>query len=101
MWCESYWLPEADLVRLADGATVGRGCVVQTHLFHDRVMSLDEVTLGAGATLGPNSVVLPAAHIDRGASVGPASLVLRGESVPEGSRWVGNPIAPWDAERDA
>lgn len=101
VWCETYWLPEADLVRLADGASVGRGCVVQTHLFHDRVMSLDTVTLGVGATLGPNSVVLPAARIGTGASVGPASLVLRGEDVPDGTRWVGNPIAPWDSDDHA
>ncbi|GAA3163209.1 hypothetical protein GCM10020255_047360 [Rhodococcus baikonurensis] len=25
VWCESYWLPEADLVTLGDGATVERG----------------------------------------------------------------------------
>lgn len=95
VWCESYWLPEADLVTLGDGATVNRGCVVQTHLFHDRVMSLDSVELAAGATLGPHSVILPAAKVDRDATIGPASLVLRGEEVPAGSRWTGNPIAPW------
>ncbi|NUR31676.1 MAG: AMP-binding protein, partial [Catenulispora sp.] len=49
VWCETYWLPEADLIVLADAATVNRGCVVQTHLFHDRVMSMDTVTLEAGA----------------------------------------------------
>lgn len=97
VWCETYWLPEADLVRLDDGATVGPGCVVQTHLFHDRIMSLDAVTLQAGATLGPRGVILPAAVLAPGAVVGPASLVLRGETVPAGSRWVGNPIAPWHA----
>ncbi|MGN8245161.1 Pls/PosA family non-ribosomal peptide synthetase [Cellulomonas soli] len=95
VWCQSYWLPEPDLVRLGDGATVGTGCVVQTHLFHDRVMSLDTVRLDAGATLGPHGVILPAARLGAGASVGPASLVLRGEHVPAGTRWVGNPIAPW------
>jgi non-ribosomal peptide synthetase-like protein len=95
VWCESYWLPEADLVRLGDGATVNRGCVVQTHLFHDRVMQLDGVRLDAGATLGPHSVILPAAAIDDGATVGPASLVMRGERVPAGSVWSGNPISPW------
>ena len=95
VWCQTYWLPEADLVRLGDGATVGPGCVVQTHLFHDRVMSLDTVTLDDGATLGPHGVILPAARLGAGASVGPASLVLRGERVPAGSRWVGNPIVPW------
>ena len=101
VWCETYWLPEADLVTLGDGVTVNRGCVLQTHLFHDRLMSLDRVELGEGATLGPNGVILPAAVIEPGATVGPGSLVLRGESVPTGTRWTGNPIAPWRGEAAA
>ncbi|MFC7402059.1 Pls/PosA family non-ribosomal peptide synthetase [Citricoccus sp. GCM10030269] len=95
VWCESYWLPEADLVTLGDSSTINRGCVVQTHLFHDRVMSLDAVQLGHGATLGPNSVILPAASIDDGGTVGAGSLVMRGETVPGHSWWAGNPVAPW------
>ncbi|NLE79241.1 MAG: amino acid adenylation domain-containing protein [Rhodococcus sp.] len=98
VWCETYWLPEADLVTLGDGATVERGCVVQTHLFHDRIMSMDTVTLGAGATLGPHCVALPASGIGAGATVGPASLVMRGDTVPPSTRWQGNPIAPWAAK---
>ena len=82
---------------LGDGSTVNRGCVVQTHLFHDRIMSMDTVELETGATLGPHSVILPAAAIGAHATVGPASLVMRGESVPVGSRWSGNPIGPWRA----
>jgi non-ribosomal peptide synthetase-like protein len=93
VWCESYWLPEADLVTLGEGSTVNRGCVVQTHLFHDRVMSMDTVRLEAGASLGPHSVILPAADIGADATVGPASLVMRGDVVPAGTRWVGNPIS--------
>jgi len=95
VWVETYWLPEADLVDLRDGVTVNAGCVVQTHLFHDRVLSLDTVTLRAGATLGPHSVILPAAVLGRHATVGPVSLVMRGESVPDKTRWIGNPIGPW------
>ncbi|WP_434084887.1 Pls/PosA family non-ribosomal peptide synthetase [Mycolicibacter heraklionensis] len=95
VWCETYWLPEADLVTLSAGATVNRGCVVQTHLFHDRIMQMDTVTLDAGATLGPNCVALPAARLGAGATVGPASLVMRGDEVPAATRWQGNPIAPW------
>ncbi len=97
VWCDTYWLPETDLVTLEDGATVNRGCVVQTHLFHDRVLSMDRVTLEAGATLGPNSVILPAATIGRHATVGPVSLVMRGEGVPPRTCWIGNPIGPWEA----
>ncbi len=94
-WIETYWLPEADLVTIGDGAAVSRGTVVQTHLFHDRVMQLDAVRLDAGATLGPHSVALPAAGIGVDATVGPGSLVMRGEQVPGGTHWSGNPIAPW------
>jgi non-ribosomal peptide synthetase-like protein len=95
VWLESYWLPESDLVHLGDGATVNRGCVVQTHLFHDRIMSMDTVRLDAGATLGPNGIVLPGAGIGAGTTVGPGSLVTRGDTVPAHTRWLGNPISSW------
>jgi len=94
-WCESYWLPEADLVTLGANSTVNRGCVVQTHLFHDRIMSIGPVTLEDGATMGPHGVILPQARIGRGGTVGPASLVMRGETVPAGTYWMGNPVSPW------
>lgn len=99
VWCETYWLPEADLVTLEQGATVNRGCVVQTHLFHDRIMRMDTVVLEQGSTLGAHSVALPAARIGAGATVGPASLVVRGDEVPASTRWQGNPISPWQAPR--
>ena len=94
-WVETYWLPEADLISIGRGATVNRGCVVQTHLFHDRVMQLDTVRLDTGATLGAHCITLPASSIGTGATVGPASLVMRGDTIPAGTRWQGNPIAPW------
>ena len=99
VWCETYWLPEADLVTLGKGSTVNRGCVVQTHLFHDRIMRMDTVVLEEGSTLGPHCVALPAARIGAGATVGPASLVMRGDEVPPSTRWLGNPIAPWNLFR--
>lgn len=95
VWCESYWLPEADLVSLGDAVTVNRGCVVQTHLFHDRIMQIDRVDMADGATLGCHCVTLPASSIGDGSTVGPASLVMRGDRIPPGTRWQGNPIAPW------
>ncbi|WP_293002155.1 Pls/PosA family non-ribosomal peptide synthetase [Mycobacterium sp.] len=100
VWCETYWLPEADLVTLGPGSTVNRGCVVQTHLFHDRIMRMDEVVLEQGATLGPHGVALPAARLGAGVTVGPASLVVRGDSVPKSTRWQGNPIRPWNVPRE-
>ncbi|MDT5170234.1 MAG: hypothetical protein QOD02_3565, partial [Mycobacterium sp.] len=99
-WCETYWLPEADLVMLGRGSTVNRGCVVQTHLFHDRILRMDAVVLEPGATLGPHGVALPAARLGAGVTVGPASLVVRGDEVPRSTRWQGNPIRPWNVVRE-
>ncbi|MFI9275131.1 Pls/PosA family non-ribosomal peptide synthetase [Kitasatospora sp. NPDC052896] len=95
VWCETHWLPETDLMTLADGASVNRGTVVQTHLFHDRVMRLDTVHIAEGATLGPNSITLPGTVLGAGCAVGAASLVMRGEELPAGTRWAGNPVAAW------
>ncbi|MET9684369.1 Pls/PosA family non-ribosomal peptide synthetase [Streptomyces coeruleorubidus] len=95
VWVESYWLPETDLVTLGDGATVNRGCVLQTHLFHDRILRTDTVVLREGATLGPGGIVLPGSAVGARTTLGPASLVMAAESVPDDTRWLGNPIEAW------
>ena len=93
VWCESWWLPEFDLISLEDRATVNRGTVLQTHLFHDRVMSLERVDLRMGATLGPNSFLLPGSSLGERSSILPGSLVLRQDGIPANTVWAGNPVA--------
>jgi non-ribosomal peptide synthetase-like protein len=100
VWCETHWLPETDLVTIGDGASVNRGVVLQTHLFHDRLMRMDTVTVGGGATVGPKTITLPGSRLGDGTVVGPSSLVMRGESIPAQGRWLGNPVAPWAAVTD-
>ncbi|MER5971732.1 Pls/PosA family non-ribosomal peptide synthetase [Streptomyces sp. NPDC002055] len=95
VWCETFWLPEADLVTLEDGVSVNRGCVLQTHLFHDRIIRMNRVTLRAGATLGPGGIVLPGSTLGARCTLGPASLAMGAESVPDDTRWLGNPIEAW------
>jgi non-ribosomal peptide synthetase-like protein len=95
VWCDTYWFPETDLIRLGDGVSVNRGCVLQTHLFHDRLMRLDTVHLHDGSTLGPHSIVLPGATVEARTTVGAASLVMRGETIPADTRWLGNPVTAW------
>ncbi|KAK6610296.1 NRPS protein [Botrytis cinerea] len=104
VWCESHKLSEAELVHIGDGATINRGSVLQTHLFHDRLMRLDIVDLQPGATLGPYSVSLPGTVVGSVTTIGPSSLVMRGEKIPPATRWLGNPIRPWvqdNINRDA
>lgn len=95
VWCETYWLPEADLVTLEDGVSVNRGCVLQTHLFHDRIIRMNTVILREGATLGPSGIVLPGSTLGARSTLGPASLAMGAETVPDDTRWLGNPIGAW------
>ena len=97
VWCETWWLPEFDLITIGDGASINRGSVLQTHLFHDRIMRIEEVHMGDHSTLGPNSVVLPGSRVQEYATVGSCSLVMRSEDVPIASRWAGNPIRNWSS----
>ncbi|MFZ1993773.1 MAG: Pls/PosA family non-ribosomal peptide synthetase, partial [Solirubrobacteraceae bacterium] len=82
VWCETLTITEFDLVELGDGAVINRHAVVETHLFHDRVMQLGPVKLGAGATLGPGTATLPDTELGEGCSVGGRSIVMRGERLP-------------------
>jgi non-ribosomal peptide synthetase-like protein len=92
VWCDTMNITEFDVVTLGDGCAVNRNACVETHLFHDRIMSIGPTRIGARATLGPSSVVLPETTLGEGSCVGGRSVVLRGEALPERSRWHGAPV---------
>lgn len=92
VWCETLTITEFDLAELGDGAVVNRNAVVETHLFHDRVMQIGPAKLGAGSTLGPSTAMLPDTEIGDGCSIGGRSIVMRGERLPARTRWHGAPV---------
>nr|WTB32325.1 amino acid adenylation domain-containing protein [Streptomyces sp. NBC_00830] len=92
VWCETHWFPEPDLISVGDGAVVNRGCVLQTHLFHDRIMRLEPVELKRRSVLGPHSIVLPGSELGEAARIGAGSLVMAAERIPPAGRWQGIPI---------
>jgi non-ribosomal peptide synthetase-like protein len=92
VWFETTSISEFDLVDISDGATINRGAVIETHLFHDRLMRLGPSVIGRGATLGPHSAVFPDTALGDGCSVGARSFVMRGERLPAHTRWHGAPV---------
>jgi non-ribosomal peptide synthetase-like protein len=92
VWCETMAITEFDLVDIEDGAVINRHACIQTHLFHDRLLRMGPSTLGAGSTLGPSSAVLPDTKLGAGTCVGARSVVMRGEELPDGTRWHGAPV---------
>ncbi len=92
VWCETMTITEFDMVSLDDGAIVNRHGIVQSHLFHDRLLQIGPVSLGRGSTLGPISAVLPESVLGDGSTVGARSVVMRGEHLPAHTRWHGVPV---------
>ena len=82
---------EFDLVRIGNHAALNVGSVIQTHLFEDRIMKSSYVTLADGCSVGNMSVVLYGGAMQAGTVLGPLSLLMKGEVVPEGTRWHGIP----------
>ncbi len=83
---------EFDLVDVGDRAILNRDCILQTHLYEDRVMKGANLRIGAECELGTNSIVLYDAEMKPGARVGALSVVMKGEEVPAGRVWVGSPL---------
>jgi non-ribosomal peptide synthetase-like protein len=92
VWCDTLAITEFDQVTIGDGCVVNRGACIETHVFHDRLLSIGPSRLEPMSTLGPSSVVLPDTTLGAGSSVGGRSVVLRGESLPPGTRWHGAPV---------
>jgi non-ribosomal peptide synthetase-like protein len=91
VWLDTTYLTEFDLISIGDDAAIGRATSLQTHLFEDRVMKMSTVSIGAGCEAGPRSIVLYDSAMKRRSSLDALSLVMKGESLPEATRWRGIP----------
>jgi acetyltransferase-like isoleucine patch superfamily enzyme len=83
------------MIDIGDGATVDT--MFQAHSFEDRVLKIDRVRIGDGATVGRASVLLYGIDIGAGARVAAHSVVMKRERLLPGRRYVGVPTREVDA----
>jgi non-ribosomal peptide synthetase-like protein len=86
-------ITEFDCVSIGDYSEINALACPQTHLFEDRVMKIDQVSIGKRVYMGPRSYVLYSAVVEDDVSLGPLTLVMKGEFIPAGSSWAGCPAA--------
>jgi non-ribosomal peptide synthetase-like protein len=82
---------EWDLVEIGDRAALNEDCVLQTHLFEDRVLKASNLRVGSGCDIGAYSVVLYDSEMKDGAQLDALSLLMKGERLPAGTTWAGIP----------
>ncbi|WP_081801382.1 Pls/PosA family non-ribosomal peptide synthetase [Herminiimonas sp. CN] len=87
-------ITEFDCVRIGDHSELNALSCPQTHLFEDRVMKIDHVSIGSRVYMGPRSAVLYSAVVADNVKLGALTLVMKGEFIPAASSWRGCPAAP-------
>jgi non-ribosomal peptide synthetase-like protein len=80
---------DPDMLEFEDESTVD--AQFQAHTFEDRVLKIDRVVVRRGATVGHAAVLLYGADIGAGASVGANSVVMKKERLLPGRVYVGCP----------
>jgi non-ribosomal peptide synthetase-like protein len=100
-WCYlgTTLFSEFDLVEIGDRACLNIGSTIQTHLFEDRVFKADVIKIDDNCSVGNMAVVLYGTEMREGANLGPLSVLMKGEMLPEGSRWHGTPCERAPAAR--
>ena len=94
VWMDATDITEFDCVKVGDHAAVNMMCVLQTHLYEDRVMKIGRIDVGRGVTIGAGTTVLYDTHCGEFSRLGPLTVLMKGESLPAHSEWVGAPAEP-------
>ena len=85
-------LTEKTLVTIGDDVHASTpGAVIQCHSQEDGTFKSDRITIGAGCTLGVGAFVHYGVTMGDGAVLAPDSFLMKGEEIPPGARWGGNP----------
>jgi non-ribosomal peptide synthetase-like protein len=87
------YITERTMVSVGDGCTLNSGSVLQSHSQEDGGFKSDCIAIGAGCSLGVNSLVHYGVKMGDGAQLAAAAFLMKGEEVPPHTRWGGNPAS--------
>ena len=76
---------------LGDDCTLNAGSVIQCHSQEDGAFKSDRSALGAGVTVGVGALVHYGVSVGDAVAIESDSFVMKGEEVPAGAHWGGNP----------
>ena len=85
---------EFDLVKVGDYSALNDNCIMQTHLFEDRVMKMSYVDIGKECSVGGMSVVLYDSKMEDGSKLDNLSVLMKGETLSKMATFVGAPAKP-------
>jgi len=84
-------ITEFDCVTIGDHVVLNTMCLLQTHLYEDRMMKVGRIAVGAGATVGGGAFVLYDTIVGEHARLAGLTTVMKGECLPPNTSWAGSP----------
>lgn len=83
------------MVSIGAGAVLGNASLVSGNMVYGGKFVCGAVNIGAGATIGVNSVILPGTEVGANVTLLGGSYVMPGTKIPDGETWRGNPARKW------
>jgi non-ribosomal peptide synthetase-like protein len=83
---------DPDMLTFEDDATVV--CHFQAHSFEDRILKIDRIRVGSGATAGDNAVIFYGVEVGDRAWVAPHSVVMKRDILDPDGCYAGCPTRP-------
>ncbi len=84
-------MTERTLLTIGDDVLLDEGSILQCHSQEDGAFKSDRTALGAGVTVGAGALVHYGVTVGEGAVIATDSFLMKGEEVPAGAHWGGNP----------
>jgi non-ribosomal peptide synthetase-like protein len=84
-------IPEPALTAIGDECVLNYRSKIQCHSQEDGTFKCDHTTIGAGCTIGVDGLVHYGVTMGDGSELAVDSFLMKGEDVPPGARWGGNP----------
>jgi non-ribosomal peptide synthetase-like protein len=84
-------MPDRTLVTVGDDCILNAGSTIQCHSQEDGTYKSDRTALGAGCTIGVGALVHYGVTMGEGAVLAADSFLMKGEEIPPGARFGGNP----------
>jgi non-ribosomal peptide synthetase-like protein len=94
IFLETTLCSEFDLVSIGDRAALNLGATIQPHLFENRIMKADVISIGEKCSVGNMAVVLYDTSMQIGSTLSPLSVLMKGDSLPPLTQWYGIPAEP-------
>jgi non-ribosomal peptide synthetase-like protein len=88
---DGIFLSERSLVTIGDDCTANQSSSLHAHSQEDGIFKSDYITIGSRVTIGANAFMNYGATAGDDVTIEPHAFVMKGDEIPSGARWSGNP----------